>query len=136
MEEYEQFNIVKDDMNASMAAMKKSLDEHVEKEKCHAEKVEGLVKSHEVEVMGLKKEVEGLKASLARANDDNKWLIEHGFQQVSYLLHSSEFNSVLGGLYNKLMACGKHLGLLAGFELHETGEPVEKSPLFNEAAHD
>ena len=52
-------------------------------------------------------------------NDDNRWLIEHGFQQVvSYLLHFSEFNSVLGGVYNELMAYGKHVGLLAGYELH------------------
>ncbi|MFS8024454.1 hypothetical protein Hanom_Chr16g01463431 [Helianthus anomalus] len=42
-------------------------------------------------------EKEGLKASLAKATSDNQLLIEHGFQQVvTYILHSTEFNSVLG----------------------------------------
>ncbi|KAF5796524.1 hypothetical protein HanXRQr2_Chr08g0352541 [Helianthus annuus] len=57
------------------------------------------------------KEKEVLKA-------DNRWLIEHGFRQVvTYLLHSSEFNQALGAVYTKLLAHGRHQGLLLGTKL-------------------
>ena len=66
-------------------------------------------------------EKDRLKASLAHATSDNKWLIEHGFQQVvTYLLHSSEFNSALGDSYSQLLAHGRHQGLFAGFKACES----------------
>ncbi|KAJ0786789.1 hypothetical protein HanOQP8_Chr02g0075311 [Helianthus annuus] len=80
-------------------------------------------------------EKEGLKASMVQATGDNQWLIEHGFQQViTYLLHSDEFNSALGDVYTKLLNYGKHLGLVAGFKLHEWGQALEQSPLFRPEA--
>ncbi|MFS7923117.1 hypothetical protein Hanom_Chr03g00256961 [Helianthus anomalus] len=62
-------------------------------------------------------EKEGLKASLIQATSDNKWLIEHEFQQVvNYLLHSSEFKKVLGDVYTELLAHGRHQDLFAGYK--------------------
>ena len=82
-------------------------------------------------------EKEGLKAAVARTTSDNQWWIEQGFQQVvTYLLHSKEFNSALGEVYTKLLNLGKHQGLITGFKLHESGHPLEKSPLFRPEASD
>ncbi|MFS7965232.1 hypothetical protein Hanom_Chr09g00759741 [Helianthus anomalus] len=86
---------------------------------------------HEVEVEGLKKEVEALKVREKTSLEeqevlkaDNRWLIEHGFQQVvTFLPHSSEFNQVLGAVYTKLLAHGRHRGLVAGYKACEAGEP-------------
>ncbi|MFS7966985.1 hypothetical protein Hanom_Chr09g00780411 [Helianthus anomalus] len=70
---------------------------------------------HEVEVGELKKQVEAFEASRVQLSDGNKLLIEHGFQQVvTYLLHSAEFNSVLGGVYGKFLEHGRHQGYVAG----------------------
>ena len=78
-----------------------------------------------------------MKASVARSTFDNQWLIEQGFHQVvTYLLHSKEFNSALGEVYTKLLNLGKHQGLIAGYKLHESGQPLEKSPLFRPEASD
>ncbi|MFS7929329.1 hypothetical protein Hanom_Chr04g00331241 [Helianthus anomalus] len=49
---------------------------------------------------------------------------------VTYLLHSTEFNSALGEVYTKSLNYGKHLGLVAGFKLHESGQALEQSHLF------
>ncbi|XP_076930037.1 uncharacterized protein LOC143594667 [Bidens hawaiensis] len=144
-----------------MAAMKKDVEGFSEKEKVYVKRIDELSRGHEIEMAGLKKameadkaklsadreafemqkrafeiEKEGLKASVTQTSEDNKWLIEHGFQQVvSYLLHSKEFNSVLGDVYTKLLVHGKHLGFIAGFHHHETGQPMEQSPLFNPEAY-
>ncbi|KAJ0514259.1 hypothetical protein HanHA300_Chr10g0367571 [Helianthus annuus] len=76
-------------------------------------------------------EKEGLKAFVAQATGDNQWLIEQGFHQVvTYLLHSNEFNSALGEVHTKLLNYGKHLGVIAGFKLHESGQALEQSPMF------
>ncbi|MFS7989576.1 hypothetical protein Hanom_Chr11g01048561 [Helianthus anomalus] len=70
-------------------------------------------------------------ASLAKATSENQWLIEHGLQQVvTHLLHSSKFNSALGDVYTKLLNHGKHLGFVAGYKAHESGQPQEQSPCF------
>ncbi|XP_035838345.1 uncharacterized protein LOC118485926 [Helianthus annuus] len=55
---------------------------------------------------------------------------------VTYLLHSKEFNSALGDVYTKLLNLGKHQGLTAGYKLHESGQPLEKSPMFRPEASD
>ncbi|MFS7967305.1 hypothetical protein Hanom_Chr09g00784221 [Helianthus anomalus] len=79
----------------------------------------------------LEEEKEGLKASMVQATGDNHWLIEQGFQQVvTYFLHSNEFNSALRDVYTKLLNYRKHSVLVAGFKLHESGQALEKSPLF------
>ncbi|KAM0067142.1 hypothetical protein Hdeb2414_s0002g00057431 [Helianthus debilis subsp. tardiflorus] len=108
-------------------------------------KVGELTQRHKVEVNELKKQVkalkareeasskgkEGLEASLAQVTKDNKWLIEHGFQQVvTYLLHSSEFNRALGDVYTKLLVHGRHQGYTAGYEAYEAGTPKDKSSLY------
>ncbi|KAM0018962.1 hypothetical protein Hdeb2414_s0026g00680021 [Helianthus debilis subsp. tardiflorus] len=98
MHEYEEFSKKKDKTKASMAAMKKEIDEFVEKEKAWVTKVHELTSRHEVELNDLKKrmeadrlqlkaadketlnvqqkafleENEGLKASLAQATSDNQ----------------------------------------------------------------
>ncbi|MFS7964297.1 hypothetical protein Hanom_Chr08g00748511 [Helianthus anomalus] len=96
MHEYEEFSKKKDKMKAT---------------------VEELSQKHEAEVGELKKQVEALEASKVQLSDENKWLIEHGFQQVvTYLLHSAEFNSVLGGVYGKLFEHGRHQGYVAGYK--------------------
>ncbi|KAF5793210.1 hypothetical protein HanRHA438_Chr09g0427021 [Helianthus annuus] len=97
---------------------------------------------HEVEVQGLKKEIEALKVQERTSlkeqevlKADNRWLIEHGFQQVvTYLFHSSEFNQALGAVYTKLLAHGRHQGLVAGYKACEAGEPQVKSPHFQPQA--
>ncbi|KAJ0765736.1 hypothetical protein HanPI659440_Chr08g0306931 [Helianthus annuus] len=100
MQEYEEVTKKKDKMKASMASMKKEIDGFAKKEKAWVREKTSM------------KEKEVLKA-------DNRWLIEHGFQQVvTYLLHSSEFNQALGAVYK---AC-------------EAGEPQDKSPLFQPQA--
>ncbi|KAJ0435754.1 hypothetical protein HanIR_Chr17g0896801 [Helianthus annuus] len=162
MKEYEEFSKKKDKMKSSMSLMKKEIAGFAEKEAAWQKEVSDLRKMHEIEMGDLKKsfeanllklkadretlavqqqafreEKEGLKASVARATADNQWLIEHGFQQVvTYLLHSKEFNSALGDVYTKLLNLGKHQGLVAGYKLHESGHPLEKSPLFRPEASD
>ncbi|KAL9995686.1 hypothetical protein Hdeb2414_s0780g00946391 [Helianthus debilis subsp. tardiflorus] len=162
MQEYEEFSKKKDKMKSSMASMKKEIAGFAEKEAAWRKEVSDLKKMHEIEMGDLKEsfeanllklkadretlavqqqasreEKEGLKASVGRATADNQWLIEHGFQQVvTYLLHSKEFNSALGDVYTKLLNLGKHQGLIAGYKLHESGYPLEKSPLFRPEASD
>ncbi|KAJ0669138.1 hypothetical protein HanPI659440_Chr17g0697591 [Helianthus annuus] len=147
MQEYEEFSKKKEKMKASMAAMKKDIDGFSKKEEAWVKKVGELTRMHEIEINDLKEsfeadklklkadkealdvqkkafveEKEGLKASVVQATGDNQWLIEQGFQKVvTYLLHSTEFNSALGEVYTKLLNCGKHLGLVAGFKFHESG---------------
>ncbi|KAJ0591874.1 hypothetical protein HanHA300_Chr03g0078351 [Helianthus annuus] len=96
MQEYKAFLKKRDGMKASMAALKKENKGFAEKEKAWVMKVGEITQRHEVEVNELKKQIEalsarekayseekeGLEASLAQVTKDNKWLIEHGFQQV------------------------------------------------------
>ncbi|KAF5810202.1 hypothetical protein HanRHA438_Chr04g0176321 [Helianthus annuus] len=160
MQEYEEFSKKKEKLKASMAAMKKDIDSFSKKEEAWVKKVGELTRRYEIEIGDLKKskeadklkvkadrealevqkktfaeEKEGLKASMVQATGDNHWLIEQGFQQVvTYLLHSTEFYSALGDVYTKLLNYGKHLGLVAGFKLHESGQALEQSPLFRSEA--
>ncbi|KAJ0745555.1 hypothetical protein HanPI659440_Chr10g0399911 [Helianthus annuus] len=149
-------------MKASIAAMRKEIDGFSEKELTWVKKVGDLTKRHETEMGALKKsfeadrlklksdrealvvqqkafdeEKDGLKTLVALATGDNQWLIEQGFHQVvTYLLHSKEFNSALGKVYTKLLNLGKHQGLITGYKLHESGHPLEKSPLYRPEASD
>ncbi|KAM0013208.1 hypothetical protein Hdeb2414_s0045g00745131 [Helianthus debilis subsp. tardiflorus] len=160
MQEYDKFSKKKEKMKASMATMKKDIDGFAKKEESWVEKVGELTRRHEIEVEDLKKrmeadklqlktdrealdvkkkafakEKEGLKASVVQTTGDNRWLIEYGFQQVvTYLLHSAEFNYALGDVYTKLLNYGKHLGLVVGFKLHESGQALEQPPLFHPEA--
>ncbi|KAJ0565686.1 hypothetical protein HanIR_Chr06g0265361 [Helianthus annuus] len=162
MREYEDFSKKKDKMKSSLASMKKEIAGFAEKEAAWKKEVDGLKKMHDIEMGDLRKsfeanllklkadrealavqqqafreEKEGLKASFGQVTADNQWLIEHGFQQVvTYLLHSKEFNSALGDVYTKLLNLGKHQGLTAGYKLHESGQPLEKSPMFRPEASD
>ncbi|MFS7930067.1 hypothetical protein Hanom_Chr04g00339781 [Helianthus anomalus] len=139
-----------------MAAMKKDIDSFLKKEESWVKKVGELICRHEIEIGDLKKkmeadklklkadrealdvqkkafavEKEGMKAFVVQATSDNKWLIEQGFQQVvTYLLHSTEFNSAPGNVYMKFLNYGKNLGLVASFKLHESGQALEQSLLF------
>ncbi|KAJ0521287.1 hypothetical protein HanIR_Chr10g0469161 [Helianthus annuus] len=118
-------------MKATMSTLKKENEGLVKKEQTLSKKVEELTQKHEMEVGELKKQVEALEASRVQLSDDNKWLIEHGFQQlVTYLLHSAEFNSVLGGLYGKLMEHGRHQGYVAGYKACQSGDSQDKPSLF------
>ncbi|KAJ0866270.1 hypothetical protein HanRHA438_Chr12g0549861 [Helianthus annuus] len=154
MQEYEEFSKKKEKLKASMAAMKKENDGFSKKDEAWVKKVSELTRMHEVEINDLKKsfeadklkadretldvqkkafaeEKEGLKVSVVQATGDNQWLIEQGFQEVvTYLLHSKDFKSALGDVYTKLLNYGKHLGLVVGFKLHESGQAIEQSPLF------
>ncbi|MFS7995326.1 hypothetical protein Hanom_Chr12g01116651 [Helianthus anomalus] len=156
MHEYKEFSKNKDKMKASMAALKKESEGFAEKEKACVMKVGELTSRHEVEMNGLKKRMEAdklqlkadrealnvqkkvfleekerLKASLAYATNNNQWLIEHGLQQVvTYLLHSTEFNSALSDVYTKLINHGKHLGFVAGYKAHESSQPQEQSSFY------
>ncbi|KAJ0601427.1 hypothetical protein HanIR_Chr03g0128221 [Helianthus annuus] len=158
--EYEEFSKKKEKMKSSMAAMKKEIGGFAEKEEAWVKKVGELTRRHEIELGDLKKsfeadplklkadrealyvqqkafdeEKEGLKALVAQATNDNQWLIEQGFQQVvTYLLHSKEFNFALGEVYTKLLNLGKHQGLIVGYKLHESGQSLEKSPLYRPEA--
>ncbi|KAJ0727669.1 hypothetical protein HanLR1_Chr07g0232401 [Helianthus annuus] len=142
MQEYEEVTKKKDKMKASMASMKKEIVSFAKKEKAWVKKMQEVTSRHEVEVEGLKKEMEALKVrektSLKEQEvlkADNRWLIEHGFQQVvTYLLHSSEFNQALGAMYMKLLAHGRHQGLVVGYKACEDGEPQDKSPYFQPQA--
>ncbi|KAJ0557575.1 hypothetical protein HanIR_Chr07g0326671 [Helianthus annuus] len=162
MQEYEDFSKKKDKMKSSLASMKKEISGFAEKEAAWEKEVNDLKKMHDIEMGDLRKsfeanllklkadrealavqqqafreENEGLKASVGQVTADNQWLIEHGFQQVvTYLLHSKEFNSALGDVYTKLLNLGKHQGLTAGYKLHESGQPLEKSPMFRPEASD
>ncbi|KAJ0871768.1 hypothetical protein HanRHA438_Chr11g0516201 [Helianthus annuus] len=148
MREYEEFSKKKDKMKSSMASMRKEISSFAEKEKAWSKKVEGLSKQHEIEMIDFKKSFEAdrlkLKAdrealSVAqKAFDEEKESLKaSGFQQVvTYLLHSTEFNSALGDVYTRLLNLGKHQGLVAGYKLHEAGHALEKSPLFRPDAPD
>ncbi|MFS8017142.1 hypothetical protein Hanom_Chr15g01376881 [Helianthus anomalus] len=156
MQEYEEFSKKKEKVKSSMAVMKKEINGFSKKEEAWVKKVGELTRRHEIEMNDLKKsfeadklklkadtealdvqrkafdeEKEGLKAFVAQETGDKQWLIEQGFHQVvTYLFHSYEFNSSLGEVYTKLLNYGKHLGLIAGFKLHESGQAVEQSPMF------
>ncbi|KAJ0431888.1 hypothetical protein HanIR_Chr17g0853291 [Helianthus annuus] len=162
MREYEEASKKKEKMKASIATMKKEIDSFSENELAWVKKVGELTRRHEIEMNDLKKgfeadrlklksdretlvvqkkafdeEKDGLKALVSQATGDNQWLIEQGFHQVvTYLLHSKEFNSALGEVYTKLLNLGKHQGLIAGYKLHESGHPLEKSPLYRPEASD
>ncbi|KAM0003817.1 hypothetical protein Hdeb2414_s0007g00239901 [Helianthus debilis subsp. tardiflorus] len=124
MHEYEEFLKKKDKMKDTKSTLKKENEGLVKKEEALAKRVEELTQKHEVEVGELKKQVEALEASRVQLTDDNKWLIEHGFQQVvTYLLHSAEFNGVLGGVYGKLLEHGRHQGYVAGYIACQSGDP-------------
>ncbi|KAM0057482.1 hypothetical protein Hdeb2414_s0005g00158671 [Helianthus debilis subsp. tardiflorus] len=158
--EFEEFSKKRGKTKASIVAMKKEIEGFAEKEKSWVVKVHELTKRHEIELSNEKKrmeadrlqlqadskafnvqqkafldEKEGLKASLSQATSDNQWLIEHGYQQVvTYLLHSTEFNSALGDVYTKLLNQGKHLGFVAGYKAHESGQPQEQSSFYQPQA--
>ncbi|MFS7955887.1 hypothetical protein Hanom_Chr07g00648041 [Helianthus anomalus] len=129
-------------MKANMATLKKETERFAEKEKAWQKKVHELTQRHEVKVCELKQQVEAsikengeLEASLGQLAKDNKWLIEHGFQQVvTYLLHSSEFNSALGDVYSKLLLHRRHQGYTAGYDAGAAGTPKDKSSLFQPGA--
>ncbi|KAF5805242.1 hypothetical protein HanXRQr2_Chr05g0206931 [Helianthus annuus] len=132
MQEYEEFSKKKDKMKSSMAVMKKDISNFAEKEEAWSKKVEGLSKQHEIEMSDFKKSFE---ADRLKLKADREAL--SGFQQVvTYLLHSTEFNSALGDVYTKFLNLGKHQGLIAGYKLHEAGHSLEKSPLFRPDASD
>ncbi|KAM0035696.1 hypothetical protein Hdeb2414_s0015g00449481 [Helianthus debilis subsp. tardiflorus] len=103
MQEYEAFSKKREAMKATIAALKKDKEGFADKELAWQKKVRELIQMHEAEIGELKqqakasvKEKDELEASLAQLAKDNKWLIEQGFQQVvTYLLHSSEFNSAM-----------------------------------------
>ncbi|MFS7947194.1 hypothetical protein Hanom_Chr06g00545241 [Helianthus anomalus] len=96
-----------------------------------------LREAFDVQQKAFEEEKEGLKALVAQPTGDNQWLIEQGFHQVvTYLLHSKEFNYALGEVYTKLLNLGKHQGLIAGYKLHESGKPLEQSPLYRPEASD
>ncbi|MFS7945802.1 hypothetical protein Hanom_Chr06g00528441 [Helianthus anomalus] len=109
---------------SSMVVMKKEIDGFSKKEEAWVKKVGELTRRHEIDMNDLKKRfeadklklklIEGLKASVAQDTGDNQWLIEQGFQQF----------------YTKLLNYGKHLGLIVGFKLHESGQALEQSPMF------
>ncbi|KAM0040087.1 hypothetical protein Hdeb2414_s0012g00389701 [Helianthus debilis subsp. tardiflorus] len=62
MQEYEEFMKKKDRMKTSIASMKKKIDGFAKKEEAWVKKMHELTSRHEVEVEGLKKELEVLKA--------------------------------------------------------------------------
>ncbi|KAJ0646104.1 hypothetical protein HanOQP8_Chr16g0631441 [Helianthus annuus] len=135
MHEYEEFSKKKDKMKAAMSTLKKENEGLVKKEETLAKRVEELTQKHEVEVSELKKQVEALEASRVQLTEDNKWLIEHGFQQViTYLLHSAEFNSVLCGVYGKILEHGRHQGYVAGYKACQSSDPQDKSSLYRPEA--
>ncbi|KAM0052511.1 hypothetical protein Hdeb2414_s0007g00249031 [Helianthus debilis subsp. tardiflorus] len=127
--EYEEFSKKKDKMKATVSTLKKENEGLVKKAETLSKKVEELTQRHEAEVGELKKQVEALEASRVQLSDDNKWLIEHGVQQVvTYLLHSAEFNSVLGGVYGKLLEHGRRQGYIAGYKACQSGDSQDKLP--------
>ncbi|KAJ0792663.1 hypothetical protein HanOQP8_Chr01g0020531 [Helianthus annuus] len=137
VKEYEELSKKKEKMKASMAAMKKDIDSFSKKEDAWVKKLKLKAgrEALDVQKKAFAEEKEGLKASVVQATSDNQWLIEQGFQKVvTYLLHSTDFNSALGDVYTKLLNYGKHLGLVAGFKLHEFGQALEQSPLFRTEA--
>ncbi|KAJ0545948.1 hypothetical protein HanRHA438_Chr08g0340361 [Helianthus annuus] len=147
-------------MKSSMAMMRKEIDGFPKKEEAWAKKVGELTRRHEIEMDDLKKsfeadqlklkadgealtvqqkafeaEKEGLKALVAQSTGDNQWLIQQGFHQViTYHLHSKEFNYALGEVYTELLNLGKYQGLIACYKLHESGQCLEKSPLYHPEA--
>ncbi|KAJ0743462.1 hypothetical protein HanPI659440_Chr10g0376061 [Helianthus annuus] len=133
MQEYEEFSKKKEKMKASVAAMKRTLMAFRIRKKLGLRrlKLKADREALDVQKTTFTEEKEGLKASIVQATGDNQWLIEQGFQQVvTYLLHSNEFNFALGEVYTKLQNYGKHLGLIASFKLHESGQALEQSPMF------
>ncbi|KAJ0752942.1 putative oxidoreductase [Helianthus annuus] len=148
MQEYEEASKKKEKMKASIAAMKKEIDSFSEKELAWVKKVGELTRRHEIEMNDLKK---GFEADRLKLKSDREALVVQqkafdeekdglkalGFHRVvTYLLHSKEFNSALGEVYTKLLNLGKHQGLIAGYKLHESGHPLEKSPLYRPEASD
>ncbi|MFS8021359.1 hypothetical protein Hanom_Chr16g01426511 [Helianthus anomalus] len=149
MQEYEAFSKKRDGMKASMVSLKKESEGFAEMEKALVMKVGELIQRYELEVNKLKKQdealkareepsskvKEGLEASSAQVTEDNKWLIQHCFQQVdTYLLHSSEFNRALGDVYTKLLIHGRNQGYTAGYEACEARTPKDKSSLYQPKA--
>ncbi|MFS8002435.1 hypothetical protein Hanom_Chr13g01202051 [Helianthus anomalus] len=126
MQEYEAFSKKRETMKASIATLKKDKEGH-------KDEIGELQQQAEAST----KEKNELEASLEKLAKDNKWLIEHGFQQVvTYLLHSSEFNSALGDVYSKLLIHGRHQGYTTEYDAGVARSPKVKSPLFQPRAFD
>ncbi|MFS7937238.1 hypothetical protein Hanom_Chr05g00425251 [Helianthus anomalus] len=115
MQEYKEFSKKKEKMKSSMAAMKKEIDEFSKKEETWVKKLKADREALDVQKKAFAEEKEGLKTSVVQATGGNQWLFEQGFQQG----------------YTKLLNYGKHLGLIAGFKLHESGQALEQSPMFH-----
>ncbi|MFS7958134.1 hypothetical protein Hanom_Chr07g00674571 [Helianthus anomalus] len=115
MYEYKEFSKKKDKMKATVSSLKKENESLVKKAETLSKKVEELTQKHEAEVGELKKQMEALEASRVQLSDDNKWLIEHGFQQV-------------------LLEHGRHQGYVAGYKACQSGDPQDKSSLYRPEA--
>ncbi|KAJ0525525.1 hypothetical protein HanRHA438_Chr09g0393001 [Helianthus annuus] len=100
-------------MKATVCTLKKENEGLVKKGETLSKKVEEFTQKHEAEVGELKKQVETLEASRVQLSDDNKWLIEHGFQQVG-----------------KLLEHARHHGYVAGYKACQSGDSQDKSSLF------
>ncbi|MFS7955411.1 hypothetical protein Hanom_Chr07g00642291 [Helianthus anomalus] len=124
MQEYEEFSKKRDKMKTSLAALRKEAEGVKEAPGVDMLQVKDDKEALDVQGKAFLEEKVGLKASLAQETSNNQWLIKHGYQQVvTYLLHSTEFNSALGDVYIKLLNHGKHLGFVAGYKAHESEQP-------------
>ncbi|KAM0016980.1 hypothetical protein Hdeb2414_s0028g00702841 [Helianthus debilis subsp. tardiflorus] len=138
MQEYEDASKKKDKLEASMVAMKKEVEGFSRKEESWAKKVEELTKKHEVEVNNLKKGFEAdclkLKADRETLAVQQKAFDEEKDGLKASVAQANKFDYALGEVYTKLLNLGKHQGLIAGYKLHESGHPLEKSLLYRPEA--
>ncbi|MFS7903552.1 hypothetical protein Hanom_Chr01g00025381 [Helianthus anomalus] len=109
----------KDRMNTSIASLNKEIDGFAKKEEAWVKKMHEVTSRHEVEVEGLKKELEVLKAREKTSLEEQERL---------------KASEVLGVVYTKLLAHGRHQGLVSGYKACEASEPQDKSPLFQPQA--
>ncbi|KAM0037738.1 hypothetical protein Hdeb2414_s0013g00406791 [Helianthus debilis subsp. tardiflorus] len=113
MQEYGEFSKKKEKVKASMAAMKKDIDGFAKKrEESWVKKVGELTRRHETEIGDLKKKMEADKLQL-KADREALDVQKKAFAEEKEGLKAS-----------------MHLGLVAGFKLHESGQVLEQALLF------
>ncbi|MFS7976344.1 hypothetical protein Hanom_Chr10g00891381 [Helianthus anomalus] len=116
MQEYDEFSKKKEKMKAYMAAMKKDIDGFAKKEESWVKKVGELTCRHEIEVGDLKKKMEADKLQL-KADREALDVQKKAFAEEKEGLKASV-----------------HLGLVARFKLHVSGQALEQYPLFRPEA--
>ncbi|MFS7967787.1 hypothetical protein Hanom_Chr09g00789861 [Helianthus anomalus] len=89
-----------------------------------------LKKSFEADKLKLKADREALDVQ-KKAFDEEKEGLKASVVQATVITSGSSSKAFPREVYTKLLNYGKHLGLIVGYKLHESGQALEQSPMFH-----